>query len=238
MALLTEHSDTNKVTHVGLSIRYRTELASSNNSLRVVTRYATKTYSYVGMTYAAARDCADAKAAQYLRSHPSSYIIETDQETGIAWITPICVTDTLCLISMVHGEGDSWDVNISVAEKDVRATDTAQSPELLFATENTWDYDESDEGGANTIKILSARADAGSSQISVTYSSKNPLTTPLNMTAWVQYSTGYSFTMKASLASGSNVIFVNSDYVIAAGSYVVRILYQNIKSNIYSFTVS
>lgn len=235
MALISAHSSTNKVTHTGLSVRYRSE-TDTDRGLLVVTRYATKVYSFVGMTYSAARDCADAKAAQYLRKHASGYTVTTDAD-GISAVTPVYVTDTLCSIAMTHGEGDSWDVNISVSEQDVRATtDTSTAPAKLFATENAWDYDETDEGGRDKITITSASASSGSNSVSVTYTTRNPITTPSLMKLAVT-SGGYSKFLSLVSASGSSATFAGDSFTVSSGACTVTIVYGNVTSNIYSFTV-
>lgn len=62
MGLLNTYGDANKVTYRGLSIRYSVEPDSANGLIHyTVTRYATKSYAYVGMDYQTADSCASAK---------------------------------------------------------------------------------------------------------------------------------------------------------------------------------
>lgn len=185
MSLLTSHSLKNKHTKVGLSVRYRDEVVDGG---RLYTRYATKAYSYVGMTYAAAKACAAEKYKQYRRIHrkqeieartTTSTVTGDDGNTSTVASTYHAVNDKfvidcLCTISVTHGAGDSWDVEISVNETDTRASLEAVSDlDALFATENAWEYDETVDGLEEALSLKSISAVAGSGTISVTFTLVN-----------------------------------------------------------------
>lgn len=169
MSLLTSHSIKNKHTKVGLSVRYRDEIVDGG---RLYTRYATKSYSYVGMTYAAAKACAAKKYEQYRRIHRKQEIKETTTGTATTYaVDDKYVIDCLCTISMTHGAGDSWDVEISVNETETRASLEAVSDlEALFKTENAWEYDEAQDGSERSFELRSVSAVAGSGAIGVVFS--------------------------------------------------------------------
>ena len=64
MGLITTYDDRNKVTDRGLAVKYSSEpVIDLSTSYYLLTRYATKTYSYVGMDYHTAKSCASAKRA-------------------------------------------------------------------------------------------------------------------------------------------------------------------------------
>lgn len=123
-------SDTNKVTSSGLVVRYAVK---TNGSYKECTRTATKRYSYVGMTEAAAKACAAAKIAQYTRR-----FARIASATTCDYVTE-CKTD----ISLTHGEGCLWSVELSVNETDVKPS-TASDPDLaaIFSDANTRNYDD------------------------------------------------------------------------------------------------
>lgn len=175
MSLLSGYSTLNKRTKVGLDVRYRHEIVDGGH---LYTRYATKAYGYVGMTYAAAKECAAAKSAQYMRTHRRQSIKEetstsTDSTTNTTTNTTTysvdekSVTERLCSIATTHGSGDAWDVEISVSETETVATlEEASDIEALFSTENAWDYDEEDEGGTTGLRLASVSATAGAGSVS------------------------------------------------------------------------
>lgn len=124
------HSDTNKVTRNGLLVRYS---VVPNGSYKECTRTATMSYSYVGMTEAAAKACADEKIAKYTRR-----FARIASATTCDFVTE-CKTD----ISLTHGEGCLWNVELSVNETDVKPS-TASDPDLaaIFSDANTRNYDD------------------------------------------------------------------------------------------------
>lgn len=119
MSLLNSHSNsTNKVTHTALDVRYEAgdftwgALPGGLTSPREVHRYATKSYSYVGMTLAAAKTCAAAKRNKYTRTR-KYWTFETDHFVYHA--ATRCQAD----ISVVHDDGDCYHVDINVNEDDM-----------------------------------------------------------------------------------------------------------------------
>ena len=171
MSLRTTYGDANKLTSTGLCVRYACE---EQSGLYVFTRYASKTYAYVGMTYDCAKDCAAAKRTQYLRRHNRVSVTApadtTTSTTGTAENT--LVYEALCTISTTHGDGDSWDVEIQVNETEQRAAESSDvSPDSLFAAENSWDYDEgaaSASTGAITLNSASGKSGGTSIATSIT----------------------------------------------------------------------
>lgn len=168
MSLLSGYSTLNKHTKVGLDVRYRHEIVDGGH---LYTRYATKAYGYVGMTYAAAKECAAVKSAQYMRTHRRQSIkAETSSDSSTTSTTysvdDKSVTERLCSISTTHGNGDAWDVEISVSETETVATlEAASDVEALFSTENAWEYDEDDEGGTAGLKLSAVSGSKGGSSI-------------------------------------------------------------------------
>lgn len=170
MSLLTSHSTVNKYTKTGLDIRYRHEVVDGGN---LYTRYVTKAYEYVGMTYAAAMTCKAEKAAQYMRTHRRQEIeeVQTSASDGTVSteykVKEKSITERLCSISASHGEGDSWNVSISVSETEtVASLDAVSDVEALFDAENAWNYDEDDEGGTTGLTLASVAGFAGASYVS------------------------------------------------------------------------
>lgn len=172
MSLLTTYSLRAMHTKVGLCVRYRDEKVDGG---RLYTRYATKAYSFVGMTYKAAKTCAAEKISQYRRIHRKQEIKETTTTSGTTYaVDDKFVIDCLCSISVTHGEGDSWDVEISVNETETRASLTAVSDlDSLFSVENKWSYDEYVDGGVSTkITLDSVSANGGVGSASASFSTE------------------------------------------------------------------
>ena len=112
--LLETFDDRNKVTSRALVVTYSAVPASGGFE---VTRRATKAYSYVGLTEAAARRCQAAKEVQYLRSFArigASGLVEHVRELKTE-------------IAAAHTAGRMWSVEISVNEQDVRKLSAADA---------------------------------------------------------------------------------------------------------------
>lgn len=142
--LLETYTSTNRSTSVGLAVRYVVELV--DYSYYRVTRYASKTYAFVGMTHEAAKSCELAKTAQYTNAH--AVLGEKDEETGI----PTGDSVTSCAASIrVYPDGSRWVCEISVNESDVVAVAQApDNPATLFEDAERRNYDET-----TTDEILS-----------------------------------------------------------------------------------
>ena len=89
----------------------------------IVTRMATKYYRYVGMTYAAAKFCADEKVRQYTRDY-ARVIEHTDETTGE--ITPTVVYAKECKSSIAAQKttGNMWETVVQVNEYDEKIAET------------------------------------------------------------------------------------------------------------------
>ena len=129
--LLSTHSSANKSTTDGLSIRYKADVVSGGKIK--VARFATKSYSYTGMTRAAANACADAKRAQYTTNHVR-LTSETETEEFFG-----------CQAAFrVFSDRVGWSCEISVNETDYAIADEEPvDPSALFSG-LIRDYDESD----------------------------------------------------------------------------------------------
>lgn len=164
MALLTSFTDDNKVTDTALLVKYQVE----QDSFRRVgwhkepgksyetygeydqpfyrcTRYATKSYSYVGMNYSTALSCQQSKLNQYTRDYSRVKVIETTDPLGRP--TAIISSDTSRFcgsdIACQHFDGGMWNVVINVNETDEKALSVFPTNlPALFAEENERKYDE------------------------------------------------------------------------------------------------
>lgn len=240
MSLLTRYGDANKQTSTGLCVRYACEEDSTYSGWFIYTRYASKTYSYVGMDYDTAKACAAAKRAQYLRRHNR---VTIDATMAGAAAFSIFAKDTqvyeaLCTISMVHGEGDSWNVEIQVNETESRASNSASaSPESLFSSENGWDYDEG-AAAASEIAITEASATAGGTTITTKVTSTRTDFTPWGSVLSVSCGTS-SDTYVCKAASGESGTWSatwGGSLALAAESTSVKVTFGAASSNTFTFT--
>ena len=197
MSLLRKYGDFNKYTQTGLCIRYS---MAEQNGLYLVTRYATKDYFYVGMTYETAQACAAAKREQYMRKHNQASIVAktstvaqedgTEKTATTYEIEDTKLYESLCSISVNHGEGDSWDVEIQVNEEETRGTKSSStSPDSLFSTENVWEYDEATDVSQTTFELMSAAGAVGETTISVNITTSDESFSPGGATLSVSFGT-------------------------------------------------
>jgi hypothetical protein len=146
MALLTTSSSANKHESRGLCVRYRLDFV--DRSYWQVTRTATKSYSYFGMTREAAVECRDLKLAQYTRSY--SYLSGDEVPVeGTERMMPGVATKYGCgaTFSVRREHGSSWSCNIEVNETDIKTASTMPAdPAALFTAENARSYDEDAAG--------------------------------------------------------------------------------------------
>ena len=244
MSLLNRYGDANKQTSTGLCVRYSCEEDSTYSGWFVYTRYASKTYSYVGMDYDTAKACAAAKRTQYLRRHNRVTIEATTVDAGDgSAVASVCAKDTqvyeaLCTISMVHGEGDSWNVEIQVNETESRASNSAStSPESLFSAENGWDYDEG-AAAASEIAIAEASATAGGTTITTKVTSTRTDFTPWGSVLSVSCGTS-SDTYVCKTASGESGTWSatwGGSLALAAESTSIKVTFGAASSNTFTFT--
>lgn len=169
MGLLTTWGDSNRVVQTALAVRYTvtqdsvtvSEWVKANpddpeSTLQLFKTYdkpfyrcrrrATKRYSYVGMTEAAAEACAAAKVAQYTRDCSVVSIEESEEADQYGNFPTVIGTKTTktCTsdVAAEHDGGCMWHVTVSVSEDDEKPSLT--SPEdvaSLFAAENARSYD-------------------------------------------------------------------------------------------------
>lgn len=165
MALLTDWGDHNKIETELLCKRFLvsdavTYVAVEDGAVVVktaytVTRYATKRYSYVGMTKDAARRCAAEKTAKYTRRRAVAttvlgYIKSTLSDDGtvssevLKDIGPCVYVNGQSVAEVVASSSDgvSYDVSISVNETDtVVVENTPTASDSCFGID-FGDYDE------------------------------------------------------------------------------------------------
>lgn len=169
MALLTTWGNWNKVVQTALAVRYtvtqdsvrvsewvKADPDNPESTLQLYKTYdktyyrcrrrATKRYSYVGMTEAAAQACASAKAAQYTRDCSVVSITESE-DVDLMGNHPTVIgtkTSKTCTsdVAAEHDEGGMWHVAISVSEDDEKPSLTNPADvAALFAAENARNYD-------------------------------------------------------------------------------------------------
>ena len=157
MGLWTTYGDGNKVTSSGLSIRYSVLPGTSGYE---VTRYATKSYSFVGMDRTTAKSCASAKRSQYTRQY-------SRVSTAGVSAAEVTVVECPCDIAETPQGGGMWQVQISVNETDTKpASDIPADPASLFAAANGRNYDEGEgDGGGKPLLVLNSvsRSEQGTS---------------------------------------------------------------------------
>jgi len=161
MSLRTSHSDDNLVIDEALSVHYTDTVIQGSWSwvygnmsgtyaqMRECHRYATKSFRYVGMTYAAAKACATAMKSAFKRAFRTS-VWDGDCLNG-QWLTQNGGNILMADISMTFADGDAYDVNVRVNEDDVRylKTSDAYNESTLFATEKQRTYGSDAHGTAN-----------------------------------------------------------------------------------------
>lgn len=137
-------SNVNKITTNALQIQYTGAYTKTYHGNRIYEfhRLATKEYSYVGMTEAAAKACQDAKLAQYTRKFVQWY-----NENGY-WSK---MRQFKCVANVtMNSDGDGlWSVDISVSEDQLQynaAIDVTSIPYQLF--DLSLDYDEDPPEGS------------------------------------------------------------------------------------------
>lgn len=160
MALRNTHSDANLVIERGLNIHYgHTTITGSWSyaaGVSIVTlytmfechRYATKSFRYVGMTYAAAKACQEAMKTIFTRDVYVSFF-----NTG-TWSRQKSGSVLLADISLEPAGGDAWDVSVSVNEDDVcfKRTNETFNPVNAFAYERNRSYGSDGHGNASEME--------------------------------------------------------------------------------------
>lgn len=153
MGLLTTYGAGNRVIEQDLTVTYNKILTHQDYTYiygvaQEITihseweyhRYASKQYKYVGMTLAAAQTCAAAMITKYTRSTKYSEWNSTGEAAG-TFTTANGGDQLMAQISIVHGDGCMYSVQINVTEDDSRISTSNVTPSSLFSTENSRDYD-------------------------------------------------------------------------------------------------
>ncbi len=146
--MLNFWDNTNKVTTRGLQVQ---TLVAHNGRSGIYEGYvghriATKSYSYICMTEAAARACQAAKLAQYTRRFVISY------NENMAY-KPTWEERCVASVKLECDDGGMWSVNIDVNEDQEQRSPYYNHVYSLFDT--TLDYDEDDPEGVY-LRISSA----------------------------------------------------------------------------------
>lgn len=140
--MLCYWSDQNKITNKALQVQWTmTQIGYVGGSPYFeYHRIATKSYSYIGMSEAAALACRDAKQAQYTRTFTRWYT-----ERGAAY-KPTKTFKCVANVTMTPDEGGVWRVDIDVNEDQIQYYWNIGSQHVgLF--DLTLDYDESTPEG-------------------------------------------------------------------------------------------
>ena len=161
MALLSTYGPSNCVVDCGLVVAYTRRRvygawtyltsAATSTTLGCVWAYmrtATKCYRYVGMTYSAAKTCADAMLAKYARASKSSEWDGSYHSTAPAdrFETVDAGTVPMADVALEHVDGSMWNVVVNVREADERMSVNSLSPTAFFPTEQLRTYGPSGDG--------------------------------------------------------------------------------------------
>lgn len=223
------YDNSNKVTDVGLSVTYRQKFAqtiktpAAGGAPEVVTNYwevtriAKKSYKFVGMTQAAAFECAAVKRSQYTRTF--TQIHATPEEVTTNYSIE-CPSD----IAPRHVGGDVWEVSIEVNEMDTTfSIGPSANPASLFPEANARNYDE--DAGSSVLTLSSVSRDA--TVLSFTYSQD---ISGFDESALIcQYKTDESLTVWATAPrTGSTA----SPVTVPDSAVFVRLRYGSFESNV------
>ena len=154
MALLTSYGSANCVVECGLVVGYSKFPIYGQweyeDALSVVTvnkawqytRSATKSYRYVGMTYATAKSCKAAMISKYTRTFKNSeWNAQSGSTEHFSESSSNNASILMADIALVCVGGVAWDVIINVNEVDVRVRQSHNgTPAVLFASERARKY--------------------------------------------------------------------------------------------------
>lgn len=161
MGLITSYSDANLVIEEGLTVTYSrmkiggqwswvsANLSGTYYYANEYHRYATKSFRYVGMTYAAAKACRDAMIKYFTRTIKVD--VWDDSVMGGQWVTKILGTQLMAEITLTHDDACMYSVHVRVHEDDVRYAKEgdAVSPESMFIYEQSRTYGSDAHGTAD-----------------------------------------------------------------------------------------
>lgn len=161
MGLLQTYGTHNLVIDEGLTVTYSRQkisgswgwvsanMSGSYSWMNEYHRYATKSFRYVGMTYAAAKDCQAAMIAYFERTTKISYWYDgcTDGEWKVEDGGRIIMAD----VRLSHDAGCMWNVCVRVNEDDVRYSlpGISYDAKTLFVHERSRSYGPDAEGNAD-----------------------------------------------------------------------------------------
>lgn len=156
----------NKVTSSGLAVRYSVQPGEAGFE---VTRYATKSYAFVGMDRATARSCASAKRSQYTREY--ARVKTVSGSSGSSATVEVAVVECPCDIAETPQGGGMWQVQVSVNETDTKpSAEIPSDPASLFTAANGRNYDAGEgDGGGKPLLVLNS-VSRGEQGASVSYS--------------------------------------------------------------------
>ena len=152
MGLLTTCTDTNRVIHNGKTVTYSrrkiygTWLYASGLTIVSKTeaweyhRYCSLSYSYVGLTKAAAISCAATLVTTYTRSCSYSKWDATNATFSVA----DAGSQLMAEITPRQTQGDMWQIDVNVREDDSRQSLSVLSPSSFFTAEDARSYDGAD----------------------------------------------------------------------------------------------
>jgi hypothetical protein len=174
MGLITSYSDANLVIEEGLTVTYSRRLISGSWSwtsanvtgtysyMQEYHRYATKSFRYVGMTYAAAKTCRDAMIKYFTRTIKID--VWDDSVMGGGWVTKNGGTILAATVTLTHDDACMYSVHVRVNEDDTHYTSQSAvvTPSLEFATEQQRTYGSDAHGTADekeTVVAISTSTD-------------------------------------------------------------------------------
>lgn len=135
-------------------------VSGSYSYMREFHRYATKSFSYVGMTYDVAKKCRDDMIERFTREFKQS--IWNGDTMGGGWTDETAGETLMADITLVHGEGDEWRVHVRVNEDDVRyrliSASEFTSYKTIFISERRRLYGSDGEGTADETEETEATA--------------------------------------------------------------------------------
>ncbi len=161
MGLLQKYGTHNLVIDEGLTVTYSRQkisgswgwvsanMSGSYSWMNEYHRYATKSFRYVGMTYAAAKACQTAMIAYFERTTKINYWYDgcTDGEWKVEDGGSILMAD----VRLSHDAGCMWNVSVRVNENDVRYSraDESFAAKTQFVHERSRSYGPDAKGNAD-----------------------------------------------------------------------------------------
>ena len=224
MGLWTTYGDMNKVTSRGLAVRYSVQPAAIGYE---VTRYATKSYAFVGMDRATAKSCASAKRSQYTREYSR---VKTKSGTSGSTVAEVTVVECPCDIAETPQGGGMWQVQISVNETDAKpSAEIPSDPASLFTAANGRNYDEGEgDGGGKPLLVLNSVARYLSTQAAVSYSTS--IEGFVEAALVLQYKTSESGSWNTARRD-SNGMFLRVPSPDVSADCWCRLMYGSVESN-------